>query len=177
MGGTTTSHGHCGYHLNMLSNEDMPWCRTMHKCGYYSIRGSWDYCDSRGVERHWDRSGNRYYDAKEFSKFYGSQGGQKWSETKSTIERRQAHNGQSYGVHEFRDYYIDGEGERGWVEKWVKAEDTGTSSQSSWEQRSSSQSSWEKRKANDGSWYTWQEFEQYYGSRATERWNAAKHEL
>merc|ERR1711957_417688 len=101
--------------------EDKPWCRTKHKCGRSSVvSGSWMYCDWNAVERHWD--GGRMKDAKEVQKAYGSRGQQRWTESKRAIERRMASNGIKYTVYEFRDYYVDGEGEIGWVKQWTAAE-------------------------------------------------------
>lgn len=132
----------------------------MYNCGQSAWKGSWAYCDERGVERRWD--GNRLYTALEFKNYYGKDGQAKW--TKGAVEKRRASNGVDYTLHEFRDFYIDGEGERGWVEKWVAAGSSQTSRHYSSE----------KRQANDGQWYTWDEFERYYGADARSRWNVAK---
>jgi len=167
--GKGVKHGYCGYHLHLGSNEDKPWCRTKYNCGQSSIMsGSWMYCDWSAVERHWD--GGRMKDAKEFQKEHGSRGRERWTGTKHAIERRTAENGRKYTVHEFRDYYVDGEGENGWVVKWTAARgssyhDQGTSYGSGYG---------EKRQANDGYWYTREQFNSWYGSQASHKWAEAK---
>lgn len=154
--GPKATHGMCGYHFHLGSSEAKPWCRTAHGCGQSSmLKGSWDWCDERSVERRRDRG--RYYTAMEFKDFYGSDGKQRWMDAKPEIEFRRAGNGKWYTASQFRDYYIDGYGENGWVEKWIAAE--------IWE---------EKRQANDGKWYTWAEFEEHYGSEQVRaKWDAA----
>lgn len=167
--GKAVKHGYCGYHIHFGSNEERPWCRTKHKCGRSSVMsGSWMYCDWQGVERHWDSG--RMKDAKEFQTAYGSRGRDRWQATKHAIERRTASNGVKYTVYEFRDYYVDGEGENGWVTKWTDAEGT------SYYDHSAPAYS-QKRQADDGHWYKWEEFKQWYGSQADQKWTEAKREL
>jgi hypothetical protein len=89
-------------------------------------------------------------------------------------EQRKANNGMWYTAHEFRDFYFPSEGERGWVDRWVSAQ------QRSWNeydqaygggsQRSHGS---EQRQARDGKLYTWREFQVHYGQEATEMWNKA----
>merc|ERR1712232_1470306 len=77
--GTRSTHGHCGFHLHFGSHEEKPWCRTMHGCGQSSWRGSWMYCDERGVEKR-RADDAKLYNAREFEKHFGKgkDGGKKW---------------------------------------------------------------------------------------------------
>lgn len=154
--GRKHTHGHCGYHIHFGSNEDIPWCRTLHNCGNSNmIQGSWAHCDKNAVER---RRGNdgQFYTSKDFQKFYkGKEGAEKWKAAKPFIEKRLARNLKAYDVSEFRDFYIDALGEQGWVEMWIKAPE-------------------EERKADDGKYYKWSEFSEYYGAdKAWSKWETA----
>jgi len=152
--GKPHTHGHCGFHENILSSEDKPWCRTKHGCGHQSIRGAWAYCDARGLERRM-LSDSKFYNVREVADFYKSDGKKKWADAEPYVERRVAANGKAYTVHEFRSYYIDALGEQGWLEKWMQGLP-------------------EKRTANDGKRYTLMEFVEYYGnSEGWKKWEAA----
>lgn len=109
-------------------------------------------------------------DAQEFQKAYGSKGRERWQATKHAIERRTASNGVKYTVYEFRDYYVDGEGENGWVKMWTAAEDSLYYDHIAFAYS-------EKRQAKDGHWYTWEQFKEWYGSQANKKWTEAKREL
>jgi len=155
--GPKAPNGHCGYHLHFGSNEDQPWCRTLHGCGTSSmLKGSWNFCDERAVERRRANDGKLYH-AKDFQKFYGKgkDGAEKWTGAKPFIERRLAKNGKPYTVGNFREYYLDAYGELGWVEKWEQASE-------------------EQRKADDGKDYSWDDFAKYYGDdKAWSKWEGA----
>merc|ERR1719499_570199 len=71
--GRKGSHGYCGYHFHWGSQEDKPWCRTMHGCGNSGLKGSWTQCDERGVERRRGDDG-KHYNSKEMKEFYGEKG-------------------------------------------------------------------------------------------------------
>mmetsp|Transcript_68603 Transcript_68603/g.108841 ORF Transcript_68603/g.108841 Transcript_68603/m.108841 type:complete len:191 (-) Transcript_68603:83-655(-) len=152
--GKTNTHGYCGFHKNVFSSGDKPWCRTKHGCGHSSLRGSWDECDERSIERRFDEG--RWRTARDFSDTYGKAGKEKY--IAAAKEQRKA-GGQWYTIHEFHDYYVDTEGEKGWLQKWLGAEIR------------------PRRQANDGKWYTWEEFEEFYRDSANDRWKNAKSEL
>jgi len=153
--GRKGTHGYCGYHFHWGSQEDKPWCRTMHGCGNSGLKGAWIHCDARAVERRRGDDG-KHYNSKEMKEFYGDKGKDKWTGAEKYIERRMAKNGQAYTVFQFRDYYIDALGEQGWVSEWEAAKP-------------------EQRQANDGVWYAWEEFVKHYGDvKAWEMWNSAK---
>ena len=157
--GKQETHGHCSYHLHsgFGGDSDKPWCRTKYGCGESSIRGSWVYCDERGVEKRRAADGKLYH-TKDFQKFYSSDGAGKWSGAAPYVEKRMADNNIAYDVYEFHAFYIDTLGEQGWITKWESA-------------------SPETRKADDGKWYAWEQFVEYYGDTKTwQKWEAAKPE-
>merc|ERR1711862_135315 len=107
--------------------------------------GSWSNCDVRGVERRYANDGQLYTE-KEFQAYYGAAGRIKWTESKPYVERRMEKNGRAYyTAAEFRAYYINSYGEKGWVYRWELAQQ-------------------EQRKAMDGKWYFFQDFIRYYGA-------------
>merc|ERR550514_2615055 len=149
------THGYCGYHFHLGSSEDKPWCRTRHSCGHQSLKGSWDYCDEKGVER---RRGNdgALYTSKEFRDHYGKDGKAKWTAAEQEVEWRLARNRKAYSVYEFRDYYVDAFGETGWLVEWSKADG-------------------EQRQAKDSKWYTFEQFVEFYGkTNGWDLWRAAQ---
>jgi hypothetical protein len=91
-------------------------------------------------------------------KYYGSRGRDRWQQTAKDVERRRAANGKMYTAKEFRDYYINAEGERGWVERWVAAD---------------TEKRWTERKRSSGSRHSWQWFEQSCGPDAHRYWREA----
>jgi len=140
-------HGLCGYHLSSGSNEDRPWCRTSNNCGWNSIKGTWSYCDVRGVERRYADDG-QLYTAKDFQTYYGTGGAEKWKSARLYAERRVAENKWAYTAADMRAHYVDSWGEQGWLHYWEKAAP-------------------EQRKAADGDWY---DFRQFIKFDATDGW-------
>mmetsp|Transcript_130181 Transcript_130181/g.376639 ORF Transcript_130181/g.376639 Transcript_130181/m.376639 type:complete len:198 (-) Transcript_130181:184-777(-) len=153
--GKAGTHGYCGYHFHWGSQEDTPWCRTMHSCGEFGIKGSWMHCDPQAVEMRRADDG-KLYNSKQFKEHYDAKGKEKWAGAEKMVERRMAKNGKAYTVFDFRDYYVDALGEQGWVSEWLKARP-------------------EQRQAKDGTWYTWEDFVQHYGDKkARDEWLSAK---
>lgn len=152
--GKKATHGYCGYHLNILSDSELPWCRTKHGCGHQSLRGSWTYCSPQSVEKRLANDG-KFYNVREFRDFFKAEGKQRWADAKPYVERRMAKNRIAYTVHEFRGYYLDSHGEEGWVDKWMNADP-------------------EQRLANDGKRYSWSEFVKFYDLKeAFVKWDVA----
>jgi len=158
--GSVTKHGACGFHFNLASAENQPWCRTKHACGFSSISGSWYYCDVAGVERRRADDGHLYH-AKDFRDHYSGyqrdrgEGKRMYDASKRHVERRQVGSGGSYTVAEFRSFYIDALGEEGWVKLWATAGP-------------------ERRSASDGGLYTFEQFNRMPGASAGRRlWDAA----
>eukprot|EP00418_Pyrodinium_bahamense_P073735 CAMPEP_0179101736 /NCGR_PEP_ID=MMETSP0796-20121207/47054_1 /TAXON_ID=73915 /ORGANISM="Pyrodinium bahamense, Strain pbaha01" /LENGTH=174 /DNA_ID=CAMNT_0020799597 /DNA_START=131 /DNA_END=655 /DNA_ORIENTATION=- len=152
--GGKATHGYCGFHFHWGSQEDKPWCRTKYNCGFPGLKGSWQHCDGRGVERRRANDG-KLYTSKEFKEFFGSEGKDRWTAAEVHVERRLAQDAKAYTVFEFRDYYIDALGETGWVNEWVTARP-------------------EERLADDGKWWTWEKFIEFYGKeKAWNKWVAA----
>uniref|UniRef100_A0A7S1S4F8 Uncharacterized protein n=1 Tax=Alexandrium catenella TaxID=2925 RepID=A0A7S1S4F8_ALECA len=149
------THGYCGYHFHMGSQESKPWCRTKYSCGKSGLMGSWAHCDPKGVLRRRAKDG-QLYTSHEFKDFYGKEGREQWTTAAPYTERRLASNQKAYTVLEFRDYYIDSRGEEGWITAWNDAKP-------------------EARQANDGKWWTWDEFVKFYDKKeAWKRWDEAK---
>merc|ERR1712232_167970 len=158
---SNTKHGTCGFHFNLASAENQPWCRTKYGCGFPSPSGSWYYCDVRGVERRCDDDGY-FYNAKEFRDHYNynrngldrAEGKRKYEANKRHVERRQCSDGNYYTAGEFRAFYIDELGEEGWVQHWAAAGP-------------------ERRHAADGSLYTFEQFKKHYGAKnGLQLWDA-----
>eukprot|EP00408_Alexandrium_pacificum_P011915 CAMPEP_0171235502 /NCGR_PEP_ID=MMETSP0790-20130122/41976_1 /TAXON_ID=2925 /ORGANISM="Alexandrium catenella, Strain OF101" /LENGTH=182 /DNA_ID=CAMNT_0011701809 /DNA_START=57 /DNA_END=601 /DNA_ORIENTATION=+ len=139
------THGYCGYHFHLGSQEAKPWCRTKFSCGKSGLQGSWAYCDAKGVERRRAQDG-QLYTSKEFKEFYGKEGRDAWVTAAPYPERRLAGNQQAYNAFEFRDHYVDSWGEEGWIPMWTDAKP-------------------EARQAKDGKWWTWDEYVQFYGDK------------
>merc|ERR1712232_339235 len=152
--GSKTTHGTCGFHFNVASSENQPWCRTKYGCGFPSVSGSWYYCDVKGVERRRAEDG-RFYHAKDFRDHYSgygmdrAEGKRKYEASKCQVERRQSSDGHYYTAAEFRAFYIDALGEEGWVKLWSEAGP-------------------ERRQAADGGLYTFEQFSRQHG--ANEGW-------
>eukprot|EP00931_Biecheleriopsis_adriatica_P111347 TRINITY_DN85709_c0_g1_i1.p2 TRINITY_DN85709_c0_g1~~TRINITY_DN85709_c0_g1_i1.p2 ORF type:complete len:201 (-),score=47.14 TRINITY_DN85709_c0_g1_i1:110-712(-) len=112
------SDGDCGFHLS-AGKEDEPWCRTEYGCGYPAtlFKGSWAYCNKGAVERRRADDG-KFYNSYEFSKYYREEGLEMWKKAKPFQERRYDIDNNLYSITEFRSYYVDMEGENGWLKKW-----------------------------------------------------------
>lgn len=110
--------GDCGFHLG-AGKEDEPWCRTEHKCGYQGsmFTGSWNYCSKSAVERRRADDG-KFYNSYEFSKYYRDESKEQWKKAAPFSEKRYDKDNELYAIKDFRSYYIDTEGENGWVRKW-----------------------------------------------------------
>merc|ERR1712110_1145879 len=67
--GMEHTHGHCGFHKHIFSNEDKPWCRTKHGCGQSGFRGSWMYCNALGLERRRADDGQLYH-VRDFTNYF-----------------------------------------------------------------------------------------------------------
>eukprot|EP00747_Dinoflagellata_sp_TGD_P210122 gnl/TRDRNA2_/TRDRNA2_83443_c0_seq1.p1 gnl/TRDRNA2_/TRDRNA2_83443_c0~~gnl/TRDRNA2_/TRDRNA2_83443_c0_seq1.p1 ORF type:complete len:217 (-),score=37.65 gnl/TRDRNA2_/TRDRNA2_83443_c0_seq1:126-776(-) len=168
--GSKKLHGLCGFHYFQDAISDTPWCRTKYGCGYTSKHGSWTHCNEKAVERRRAPDG-QLYTAKTYpatlpdyksgktahaERWEADQRRKQWDAASLHVERRLAKNNKAYTVAEFRNYYLDAFGERGWVEKWEAARP-------------------EQRKAKDGFWYRWEKFVEFYGAeKAWDMWNNAQ---
>lgn len=90
-------------------------------------------------------------------------------ERENAIERRGGLDGGTYTVREFRDYYVDGEDETGWVAKWIAAEPGAGKLQD----RDEHIPRTGQRRAPDGECYTWESFVDWYGDKAKLKWGVA----
>merc|ERR1711908_53996 len=70
--GKKDKHGYCGYHKNLFSKGDKPWCRTKYRCGHQSMLGAWDNCDDRSVERRFHEG--QWLTSRDFYERYGGSG-------------------------------------------------------------------------------------------------------
>lgn len=147
--------GQCNFHLNVaFGGTDRPWCRTKYGCGTWSLLGSWSYCDPAGVERRRAAHGT-LQTRQEFQVQYGTDGTRAWVAAGCYPEKRAARDGVARSIHEFRAYYIDSLGERGWLMEWQQFKP-------------------EQRTARDGKQYSWDEFVQHYGlDAAWKKWDDA----
>merc|ERR1711879_757425 len=86
------------------------------------LTGSWNYCNKGAVERRRADDG-KFYNSYEFSKYYRGEGKEKWKAAKPFVEKRYDRDYILYSAVEIREFYLDMEGENGWVRKWEELVD------------------------------------------------------